>query len=361
MNKWFYIAILGLAAALTGCTRTEVISAPQKAVAFQVGSYAPQTRAESIRTVDGIESFQSKGFLHAEGVEAVQPFFGANGETITYHAGTPATWTPSHDYYWPKSANSYVNFVSWYGGAPTTVSETSLVWNQTIATDANIMWADEAWRYNANAATYLEDDVEAGVPTLFHHALAQVRFQARLSKDKADNPETDDVKWAAKFTGLSLAAVKNQGSLTLANTDPLANIPQAWTGTGAEGAIEWVVAEGSTSASISMTSAGGIELGATAADILEYKSVLPQAITADMVLTVNYSVVTSYGSDATPSMEEYRTATVALSDFSGDITAWEMNRRYTYTIVINPDNGIITLIPVEKDWAPELEYNLNVE
>ena len=360
MKNRFYIVILALVLLTLGCTKTEVADTKEKAVAFQVGSYAPQTKAPegtaSIIDVDRINSFRSRGYLHAVGVPGEQAFFGTAGETITYHAGSPATWTPSHDYFWPKSTGSYVNFISWVGGTPeVNYAESEETWNATfawnnvtVAPTDNLLWADMAWRYNANEQTYQFNSVQEGVPTLFHHALAQVRFMGRQS-----NASDGNVSWTVTVKDLSLAAVKNQGSLSMTNTDPGSKQTKAWTVTN------WAAAD--ATAPIAAT---GLDKALTATDqeLIDYKSVLPQAVTANMELTVNYTVTTTYpNNDNVKTVVENASAKAKLSEFSGAITAWEMNKRYTYTVVINPDAGIIRIIPVETDWIDEGEYNLNIE
>ena len=222
MKNLYYIAIAALLAASAGCSKVEVADAPDKAVTFTVASYSPQTRAESIIEVDGIRSFSSRGYLHGVGVDAPQDFFGANGETITYN-GSNKWWAPTHDYFWPKSSESYVNFISWVGGAPTiTYSNTApfeatFAWSGAVATTDNLMWADMAWRYkNNDGVIYKKDGVTEGVPTLFHHALAQVRFQGKVTKTSA----TDGVKWTVTVDSLSLTNVANKGTFSLTNSDP---------------------------------------------------------------------------------------------------------------------------------------------
>ena len=179
--------IFAVAALAAGCAKVEVIDAPEREISFTVGNYAPATKAVAVTE---FTSFKSKGYLYAEGVATVQDFFGANGETISVDDPiNPTEWTPSHPYYWPKSANSYINFVSWYdkNGAPTTATETSLVWeidgtNRTLASDDNILVADKAWFQKDNTFNgeqYTDDAITSGVPTLFKHLLAQVSVKAK--------------------------------------------------------------------------------------------------------------------------------------------------------------------------------------
>ena len=361
MKKWFYIVLVALVAVANGCTKVEETPAPGKKVSFQVGSYAPQTKAEGdpVALNPGITDFRCFAYLHAEGVATEQPFFGNSGETISYHAGTPVTWTPSHDYFWPKSAQSYVNFISWRGADPTIAYaknsdekwSATLTWNNmTVAPDADLLWADMAWRYNSNVApaTYKTiSGVEEGVPTLFHHALAQVRFLANITK----NSDTG-VQWSVTLNSLSLAGVKSTGTLSMTNVDPEATRTNPWTVT------DWSSLSGS--AAIERTTAvTNLALTPSTTEIIGYKSVIPQS-TTDMALTVVFTVVTTYtGSSVT--VEETVSKEVALSDFTGAASAWASGQQITYSLSINPDTHIITIIPVGKDWVDGGEDHLPVE
>ncbi|MBO4557014.1 MAG: fimbrillin family protein, partial [Bacteroidales bacterium] len=297
MKKWFYIVLVALVAVANGCTKVEETPAPGKKVSFQVGSYAPQTKAEgdpiALNSI-GIEDFRCFAYLHGEGVETAQPFFGNSGETISYHAGTPVTWTPSHDYYWPKSAESYVNFISWHGVDPAIAYETNsdnkwsatLTWDLdvNVTPDADLLWADMAWRYNANVvpATYKTiSGVEEGVPTLFHHALAQVRFLANVTKR-----EDTGVQWSVTLNSLSLAGAKSTAIFSMTNVDPEATQTNAWTDT------TWSSLSGS--ADIASTAAlTNLALAPDTTEVIGYKSVIPQAVDG-MELTVDFTVVTTY-------------------------------------------------------------------
>ena len=359
MNKWFYIAILAVLAAPLGCSRVEVVTAPQKAVSFEVGCYAPQTRAGEVKFPE-TESFSSRGYLHAAGFEneAPQNFFGQEGETISF---TNGEWLPSHDYFWPKSASSYVNFISWCGTAPAInyvkVDEkwdAVATWSGiTVGPTDKLLWADMAWRYNANVspATYGSvSGVAQGVPTLFHHALSRIRFQAKQSKASDGN-----VSWTVRLTGLSLTGIQNKGSFQIENVDPEAKQTKAWTVT------EWNNLDGTET--LPATAITAKDLTAEVQDVLDWQNVIPQSLTESMKLTVDYTIVTNYGS--TKTVEEDCTATVELNKFTvseGEaITSWQRGKQYTYILNINPDNGIITILPVETDWQGPQEYNLNVE
>ena len=343
MNVWKNIAVLGtILVALMGCTKIEQAPAPEKEVSFTVGSHVIQTKSlES----EGVTEFKSKGFLHAQGYESItQDFFGASGETIRKNA---SEWAPaSHRYYWPKSDLSYVNFVSWFdknGGSPTTVTEDRLEWvNRTIAANDDIMYADASWRYFNNTTA---------VPVLFHHALAQVKFQVRLSKSQAGN-----TNWTVALSNFRVSNVYQTGSLRLrhngsaldAQTLPWTNDTHStiWTPSGEPGTLSFV---------------GPYNLSTQNQALIDTRSVLPQS-TFGMEVSFDYTIKTIYPEgNPLQSTSENATARINLySDFR--LYSWSMNSSITYTIVINPDTQVITFDPVlTEDWNTDLNNSMYIE
>lgn len=351
MKKFFIIAAAALVA-FTACTKIEDIdTAPAKKITFQAASYVPQTKA-NVSIMPEFTSFPCKAFLHAAGYSETQNMFGDNGEIISaYTSGdavttTPADvayWAPSHDYYWPKDATSYVNFVAWYdknNGAPTTSTETSLVWsNRTIQTSDNILFADEAWHYKQNPAGQYKMDgsVSEGVPMLFHHALAQLCIKANVTKASEGN-----TSWDVTLEDISLAGVFNQGTLTLSNTEPSGTTPatQPWTGS-------WATSGDAGSVAMSDVTT---PLTTDAVDVLTMQNVLPQTVTNNVVLNFKYNI--SYKYNGTEYAHEKITAALQLNNITNAISAWEMNKKITYTITINPETTVIRIDPAMVDWEP---------
>lgn len=365
-------------AALAGCAKTEFIGTPDKEITFSVVSHATSTKAEALQTVDGgITSFKSKGFLHAEGVNQTQDFFGAGGETITWN-GTDKIWAPSHVYYWPKSANSYVNFVSWYGQegqtalTPATWTETSLSWvmdgstaAKTVGPKANIMFADVAWRYNQNpSATYgstfaADYQVEEGVPTLFHHALAQVRFMAKATATTENGSNTT---WNVYIDNFRVTNVRKTGSLTLVNSDLTTTGTRAWKSMDGEDQVDpyWVVptTECTAADTLSHNARVNVYPAGTAVPVMETRSVIPQS-TEDMVMQFDCTIRTNYAVDRY--VEEIIPVEINISDFSNDICSWDMNHRITYTVNINPITGKILFDPALSESWTSSSNNMYVE
>ena len=149
---------------------------------------------------------------------------------------------------------------------------------------------------------------------------------------------------------LSLTNVANKGTFSLTNSDPGSNKTQEWTTTNPE----WTPLEGAVEVKPTIAST---PLGTTATDIFGWQSVIPQS-TAAVAMKVKFTVKTVY---PTKTVEEVVEKTVNLSDFTVNIPVWERNKRYTYTLILEPDTGIIRIIPVEDDWLEGATKEITVE
>lgn len=354
MKKYLMMSAAVVAVLSMSCSKIEDTSVEQE-IGFAVASYVPQTKADelSIITVDGVRAFKCKAFLHSNGATDGTNYFGVDGETITYNGSN--AWTPSHPYYWPKHPDSYINFVSWYdkNGTPGTVTETAMIWeNRTIAADDNIMFADEAWRFKGNAKTYQKDGVNAGVPTLFHHALAKVKIQFNASplKDPADSKSTFEVT----LQKVTLKSVHKQGTLSLHNSAPSPSTTQqkAWTPDATN--YFWSATDTASDTEIVNSNTA---LTADFNALFAQQSVLPQQVTDDMVLDIKYAITIKYNG-ATMLAETDIPASIQMNTLKNGsgvaIADWLPNKIYTYSITINPLTDQILIDPaIDADWATE--------
>ena len=368
MKNLYYIAIAALLAASAGCSKVEVADAPDKAVTFTVASYSPQTRADddgyvSVLDQDNVSSFKSRAFLHAAGFTGWSNYFPEAGETISANSTPdPTEWLPSHEYYWPKSPDSYIDFISWHGGEPvigystTTPYTATFEWtnDKEVAPTDNLMWADMACRYHANDNTpvYGKDGVTEGVPTLFHHALAQVRFMGKVSqKSKTENERT--VEWTVKITNVSVANVSNKGTFSLSNEDPETDkTAKPW-----KIEKDWQNLSGAVTLPVKVPT-GGFSLSTESTELIGWSNVIPQSTNA-VTLSVTYTVETKYASKIVE--ETVTTPAIPLQNFTESIPNWERNKRYTYTLIIEPDTGVIKIIPVEINWVDGATKEITVE
>ena len=328
MKRLALILLFALGVALAGCVKVESIT-PAEEISYAVGAYTPSTTKATLNS-EGITQFNSKAWLHTpDGTSALY----GDGETISY-INANAVWSPSRTYYWPKNPRSYVNFISWYdnGGTPT-VTENAMAWTaRTIAASDNIMFADMAWRYKSGQ-----------VPTLFHHALAQVKFQAQATSLSAGGNT-----YAITINSVTLNNVHKKGTLSLSSTDPGSCGTVAWTTQG------WVPDSQEVLNPISLSLAEPVSVTESPCVIMDFSSVLPQA-TADITVSLSYTIRTNRGNDHY--ISESMTTNISLSTFDD----WTMNHRTTYTISFSPATNIIKFVPSTEDWRVDATNTLYVE
>ncbi|MBO4657730.1 MAG: fimbrillin family protein [Bacteroidales bacterium] len=390
-KKYLILAAIAMMT-LAACTKLEDTAPPRK-ITFETASYRPQTKAE-VSIMSEFQSFKCKAFLYAENGEnaffPVQYMFGGtagiNGyETISPYksdntawtsndaTSTVAYWAPSHDYYWPKGAKSYMNFISWYdegGTNPDTATEQSLVWSgYQVDENDNLLFADEAWRYNGNPNSIYHKEGEGesykAVPMLFHHALSKLCIKAAVTQTSKANSTggTKLTTWDVTLSNIKLLGVYDTGTLTLSNGDPINDNPsvtthktKAWTG-------GWETQGSRTTYNMNDVTAplntADSEVGPTT--LLVERSVLPQSVSDNDNLKLSFDYLISTKFDGTEYSHEKIHAEVKLKDFSGAIGEWEMNKKITYTISINPETTVIRIDPAMVDWIPNVSggtYNI---
>lgn len=350
MKKWFDIAVLAVLVGLTACTKVESTPEAQETISFAVGSYAHATKAEqALGTGDyaGITSFKSSAWLHAQGAAAGTAFF--TNETISK---TGSTWEPALDYFWPKHPSSYINFVSWYStiapdsGYPT---EDEIRWtvDTDLASNAVILLAEKAWEQKTNVTTYFT----SGVPTLFHHMLTEVIIKVK-SGAVSETESGVTTTWALDVSNFKIENVYKTGTLALTNTvAPASAGTTTWTTSG------WDFT-GKTKTDMDVVTAS-TRLTSDFTTLLA-SSVLPQSISG-ISLSFDYAVETktTNGTTTNTLVESGSKNGILLSSFEGYNGDWEMNKKITYSITINPKTGAITITPTVEDV--DFSLLLNVE
>ena len=385
-KKCFIIAVIAMMT-LAACTKLEDTAPPRK-ITFDKATYRPQTKAE-VSVMSEFTSFRCKAFLYASNGEnslfPVQYMFG-DYETISPYLSNDALWTapqegqtaspvaywaPSHDYFWPKGASSYINFIAWHDNGdvdPSTINETSLIWsNYTVDSLDNLLFANEAWRYNGNPNSIYHKDGEGGnykaVPMLFNHALAQICIKAQVSRTEKTNVTggylLGHTTWDVTLSNISLTGVYNTGTLSLINSDPNSATTREWTWTGADtGSLPWTTSGNTTTITMyDVTTAlpSATDPNTDPVELLAMRSVLPQAVTNDMVLSFDFNIVTKFGTEGheVEYAHENVHTSIKLSDFVSTIANWEMNKRITYTVTINPETTTIKIDPAMVDWLTD--------
>ncbi len=371
MKKYCIFAAAALVA-LAACSKIETApeATPDVAISFQVANYARQTKATSLVT-EGFTSFKTYAWFtskNADGSLNANQVFMAPA-TVAYN-GTD-TWKPTdRTYYWPKTG--YVNFFSFAGkhlpdevvlNATSKAGEAHYTTTMTIATDDNILVADEAYGFNSNPnATYHLDGVTKGVPTLFRHMLSKVVFD--ITVDARTDAEgvaiTDDKNNWEVVVNSATVSYRNKGTLEVAfpTTPAVAlgtdNKPTAAGSTQKYNSAVWTPADvdnvtlSKVSDAVSVNANGGTK--ADPVTMIAESVVMPQTLaTTAVTIALEYTLTHKYN-NANPNSEYVPIAATALTTFTPTISAWAPNTIYKYHIIVKP-NGSVLFDPAVEVWA----------
>ena len=404
MKKIFVLAAAALVA-LTSCTKMEVEfneTDSTNKIAFTVADYSQTTKADdetSLATGDeAIYSFHTYATQFPE-IGAAMVFMNNvevkawNNSNVAVTSGSDVySWAPEADYYWPKTG--CINFYSYAGTKnPSTSSVVSSdkktvtfdYGTVTVGPSDNILVADAALHFNSNTETYKKDHVSKGVPTLFRHQLARVKFVVHL---ETTQPASSGTTWKVRTISSetinsgayasTLKFVKN-GSLKLQNADALAanatknTTTQAWTAVVGESAnVDGWIAGTTDSDKETVTFATQtltIPVNETqsqeteTAYLLEERTVMPQ-LTEGTQFVLYYEVSASHDNFATdPFLKEIRSVgvdvTKTMKDLVSTIPDWNKNTKITYNIIIDPVSEKVLFDPAVEAWAEE-SGNVNV-
>ena len=239
-------------------------------------------------------------------------------------------WKPKETFYWPK--NTTVDFISYYptGLSGITVEKNKITYSgidvNTFQND--IMYADKAVGFSDNK-DLVDDSISGftGVPTIFRHALAKVKFIVELTynhKQEADGTITD---WEVKVNSANISGIYTTGGavFNLASTPTIGVIP--W-----EKPADNVWTPDGTVATINGLSNKDIVPG-TDFSAIDEVYVLPQALAAaQQKVTINLTIKTTRNGN--PFLNETFDKVADL--YIGTLPAWEINHAYTYRIRLTP-------------------------
>ena len=353
MKKSFLLAAL-VGVALTSCTKNEPVAPAPQGITFEVGTYAPQTRAN----VDLGETITFGAYAYvSDAQDATNPQNFMVNQAVEYNS-TETRWEPTTTYYWPGSFVDFICYAPYTATVDASVPVIGGTDNATLsytdyevptvkANQKDLLYGDKAENYKANSTF----NGFEGVPTLFHHALAKINFTVATAKtEKGTAP--DVTTWATTINSITLSNVATKGSISMTTTNAYpavgatvawAPASTVWTKAGTKANKAWSEAQVLTTT--------GVEYGTseTTTDFL----VMPQDIADDLTITINYTIVTTTGAGVTiTNTYEYTEKMNTFVDgTSTPINKWEMAKNYTYNITINPEGSQILFAPAVVDWT----------
>lgn len=353
MKKNSIIAIAACVA-LAACTKNEVrpVEVDQE-ITFQAAVNKASTKA----MIDGTSYGTGNTFgTVAYKVKGEQTELYIPKSEVTYNS-TYNYWSTEAPYYWPKDGStltfySYSPFNYSEDGTktaiPVTAAATGLTFENYSVKDhqqTDLMVADKKADQTSNTSN-AGGSWATGVPTVFHHMLAQiVAINFRTVVDASATPDvvvkdyangrdgTSGKEYKAGdkqfvVTGVYFEKFHEQGTLTAGDSNN-------WATSGSvTNSYTWYSNE-----------TGAKFINGECTPIDTYYLVLPQTHADDAMLHVTYEIhtYTSANVHATEKMD----VSVPLKNLNDK---WEMNKKYTYTLNIDLDR--IYWDPKVTEWTP---------
>lgn len=374
MKKYLFGAMV-VGVAFTSCVNDVeadlTAESNAKPISFEVAKYKASSRAgESAQADNGYTEYATNQFFgtfafYAATTNGVHAPFANEDDVEMQNAKVGyanSVWTALGDtYFWPQTG--HLDFVSYspYSTDATIavghINESAKDYNALSITDytvgtEDLMYSDKAHLQTHNKTMYFN----SGVPTMFRHALAKLNFKVRTKHVQTEEVVGEDSKtlyWRVVLNSIKLNGIFNKGSLTLHTSSPsvagttqyeIANLAEGaskvWTRANSQVSKEWTSAEGQV---LTMVPTNFV-------DAINYY-VLPQTFTVgEQSFTVNYTVQNKVGDTGTWSTPTEFTKTIGFTERAAMVSAWEMGKNITYTLIIDPKGDVITFDPAVADW-----------
>ena len=367
MKKSFLLAAFA-GILLAGCTsdeQTEVAtSRTDNPIVFNSPIVNAQTRAvPGEQPVNGKYSTSEKFRVYA--VQHIGDFRGwATGTQlylkdleVSYQTnlnGTNAGWAPSYPVYWPKTENAKLTFAAY---SPSEASEfhpiykgdglslTDFTPKSNVEEQYDLMYSSRSYNRIASTNELPSETGHTtssynGVDILFHHALSSINFKAKTAYDYSNT----EIK-IQKIT-INNAYTKADFNENITDGATYASSPE-WS--NFQTPTDYVVFYGETS---KLTTSATDLLGKPALLIPQKMDGSDASSNAEIKVTVNYTIKVGDGEAvAQTGVVSFKNGNNGgyFKDGANPIEAWEMGKRYTYTISIGLNN-IIYFSPEVDNW-----------
>lgn len=324
-----------------GCAKEELTSEPQE-IGFRAYNFK-QTKAPIEGAVYGTDAPNFKVFaaLVREGnyltnYASSEKYFETEvkyDSSDSYKIWRPWTGNAFIKYYWPMSGS--LTFVavspatanSAFANKAATLTVTDFSSSTTVAEQADLMYSKiaDADDLTANTTSY-PNSSKQGVPVVFNHALAQVRFMAVNNDHPANTVQIDKIQ---------ITNVANKGTLTVVKDVVATN--------ATDGSVDgWKTTTNDYATFVSLSSAFGL-------DNAEKKlglplMIMPQTLADDIMLEVTYTM-THINNEDVPDTQ--KTVSKKLSEIVG--ATLNANKKYTITLAIGADE--ILFSPSIVEWS----------
>lgn len=324
-----------------GCAKEELTSEPQE-IGFRAYNFK-QTKAPIEGAIYGTDAPNFKVFaaLVREGdyltnFASSESYFStevAYDGADAYKIWRPWTGNAFIKYYWPMSGS--LTFVavspatanSAFANQAATLTVTDFSSSTTVADQADLMYSKiaDADDLNANTTSY-ENSSKQGVPVVFNHALAQVRFMAVNNDHPANTVQIDKIQ---------ITNVANKGTLTVVKDVVATN--------ATDGSVDgWKTTTTDDATFVSLSSAFGLDNAEKGLGLP--LMIMPQTLADDIMLEVTYTM-THINNEDVPDTQ--KTVSKKLSEIVG--ATLNANKKYTITLAIGADE--ILFSPSIVEWS----------
>ena len=384
MKKLFFIAAIA-GVALASCTKNEVNTPAEKGkISFAAPVVSAVTKAPEdpeapkgpvAGEINPSDKYPTDEEFNVFAVHHTGEYASAKGTTlymedvkVEYGDEDHNYWAPEHvdggvAYYWPENADSYLTFAA-YSPSDT---EGDIEWTAAngfkledfVVEDLTVNQYDLMFsRRTFNKKNSTGGKSYEGVDINFEHALSSIVFKAKRAEEYAGT--------TIKLYSIAILNAYNKGTYEQGLVDDATNKSSEgypkWTPTGDE--KDYVVYNNTTPANI----ATGTTYDANDSDVI----VLPQVFereeaegeTAganDVSIKVVYSIQTATGEEIKQekivSLQIGNGGTQFKDKENNLISAWEIGKRYTYTISFGLDK--IYFSPEVETWT-DVTINSNV-
>ena len=350
MKKNSIIAIAACVA-LAACTKNELKPVE---VDQQITFQAVVNKASTKAMIDGntYDTGNTFGTVAYKVKDATSELYIPVSE-VKHYTGSPAYWSTEAPYYWPKNGTltfySYSPFYYSESGTPTAIDVTPAATGLTFTDysvkdhqETDLMVADKQAGQTGNTSA-AGGSWAQGVPTVFHHMLAQIvaiKFQTVegpvVPKDYANGHSATEAYVAGDkqfvVTGVYFEKFYEQGTLSAGDS-------WSWASTGSvTDSYTWY-----------SNATGAKFINGTCTPRDTYYLVLPQDFNdGNAKLRVTYEIHTYTSADAHAHATEKMDVSVPLKNLNAK---WEMNKKYTYTLNIDLDR--IYWDPKVTEWTTD--------
>ena len=260
-------------------------------------------------------------------------YFPATGETVTNNGNH---WYTANSYYLPQETEHKLSFAAYSPARAAGNGSINYGENGLLITEWTMPNTDH---YDLMYSERTINVTESPVPIKFYHALASLRFKF--------------VKATAVEGGPYSVIINKVQLLTGSNFNNVGTFETRTTTNNIIGSPRWSELKNVSSPASFQLISDSYEVTTTSSEIANIRSFLPipQNVTSDMKLALDYSIVQAEGETAHKVHLEIPLTHFLLAGSTEHTTAWEMGKRYVYHVHFGALTKIAFAPSIGSDWV----------